>query len=472
MGKRLLSILCILSMLILWAMPAGAYAAPGEPENVPASTPDLSGDWITKGLSGIRVDNADDALSLLTGGVGEGVKALGPADTVPEYALKDTLAGKAGQGISYRFQQTYHGIPVYGMVRIVHTDANGYVEAISGHDDTVVAGMSLPTRPALTEPEARDAAIAAVAFQDPVFELTESELCYVMKPSVHSAALYHLAYRILLSGVDGVHGPFCRIVTVDAQTGGILRKEDGIAYGQHGTGSGYGVCGDYKTFPMLRCSDGSGWEMYDTKRYITCFDMINSSKSRDRDGGWNTEKQAAEVDGYCYTMDTYDFFKDTFGLRSFDGKGAVIRVYVHYGTNVADAFWNGSAFYYGDGDRNTLPWSGAHDIVAHEYTHAITDFTADFEPSALSGALDEAFSDIFGALAEDAPDDDSFYRIGESIRLDAPALRDMARPAHYGMPAHMDQYQHIGEEDNGGVHVNCAIPCKAFHTMGQSLSRE
>ena len=119
-----------------------------------------------------------------------------------------------------------------------------------------------------------------------------------------------------------------------------------------------------------------------------------------------------------------------------------------------------------------MPLSGAPDIVAHEFTHAVTDNTAELEYVSISGALNEAFSDIFGALAENAPTSEAFYRIGERVWRDGPALRDMANPGKYGMPSKMSQYKHIGEEDQGGIHVNCSIPCMAFFAMGQSLSRE
>jgi thermolysin len=45
-------------------------------------------------------------------------------------------------------------------------------------------------------------------------------------------------------------------------------------------------------------------------------------------------------------------------------------------------------------------FSGALDIVAHELTHGVTNFTSRLEYVNESGALNEAFSDIIGTSVE------------------------------------------------------------------------
>ena len=481
MKKRLLSVLCILSLFLVWALPAGVYAAPNEPEKPPSSTSHNDDEWITEGVSGIRVDNADEALALLTGGTQKGRRAFGPSPPAPEYTLKDRPVDKAGQGKSYQFQQTYHGIPIYGMVRIVNTDTKGYVQAISGDDDTAVAEMNLPTKPVLTGADAVRIGLQTLDLTEYELVLTESELCYYAAIYKDAKNLYHLAYRAEVSGFDTEIGAFYYAFMVDAQNGRVLKRSNILKHWVYG-GSGYGVLGDYKTFKVYRGSGSTKEELLDFQRHIEVTDMQNSYDdtkwgitSKDSNNQWYDPRQGAEVDAYVYLQNTYDYFYDTLGWQSFDNDRAYIYGCTHYGWYECNAFWNGLGFYFGDGDeygRIALALSGAPDVVAHEFTHAVTDHTAELEYDSIYGALNEAFSDIFGALAEDAPDDTSFYRIGERVWRDGPAVRDMGNPRQYGMPGTMSQYQHIGEEDLGGVHVNCAIPCKAFHTMGQSLSRD
>jgi bacillolysin len=112
---------------------------------------------------------------------------------------------------------------------------------------------------------------------------------------------------------------------------------------------------------------------------------------------------------------------------------------------------------YGDGDGIYLgALSLDADIVAHEITHGVKEYSSNLVYAYESGALNEALSDIFGAMVdrqEGATDDDNWF-IGEDIYTpDIPgdALRNMADPECIG---DYDYYptRYKGEEDSGGVH--------------------
>ena len=60
----------------------------------------------------------------------------------------------------------------------------------------------------------------------------------------------------------------------------------------------------------------------------------------------------------------------------------------------ANAFWNGTQMVYGDG------FASADDVVAHELTHAVTEYSANLFYYMQSGALNESFSDIFGETVD------------------------------------------------------------------------
>lgn len=100
---------------------------------------------------------------------------------------------------------------------------------------------------------------------------------------------------------------------------------------------------------------------------------------------------------------------------------------------------------YGDG-------FAAEDIVAHELTHGITQYTANLEYAWEPGAMNESFSDIFGVmvdrddwlLGEDLP---------ESVLGSKNALRDLADPSRLGHPDHVDSWKVDCGEDKG-VHTN------------------
>ncbi|MGO4372063.1 M4 family metallopeptidase, partial [Paenibacillus sp. MCAF20] len=118
-----------------------------------------------------------------------------------------------------------------------------------------------------------------------------------------------------------------------------------------------------------------------------------------------------------------------------------------------NAYWNGEAMFYGDGSGSSRGGfdclSCGLDVVAHELTHGVTEFTAGLEYRFQSGALNESISDIMASVI----DKDDWF-IGEDTGM---TLRDMAEPENHNQPGHMDDYANLedtAEEDWGGVHVN------------------
>ncbi len=59
-----------------------------------------------------------------------------------------------------------------------------------------------------------------------------------------------------------------------------------------------------------------------------------------------------------------------------------------------NAFWNGSQMVYGEG------FAAADDVVGHELTHGVTDFSADLFYYFQSGAINESLSDVFGEFID------------------------------------------------------------------------
>jgi bacillolysin/thermolysin len=110
------------------------------------------------------------------------------------------------------------------------------------------------------------------------------------------------------------------------------------------------------------------------------------------------------------------------------------------------------------------------DVTAHELTHAITDRTADLVYECQSGALNESFSDIFASNV-----DTGDWEIGED--LPGGPLRDMADPARFGDPAHVDDYDTRPNDDDpfndhGAVHSNSGIPNHVYYLIVQNIGRK
>ncbi len=130
---------------------------------------------------------------------------------------------------------------------------------------------------------------------------------------------------------------------------------------------------------------------------------------------------------------------------------------------------------YGDGDGDLLgPLAYALDVTAHELTHAVTDATADLVYMGESGALNEAMSDIMGAVCEawasptPSPIPDKTWLVGEDVftpSVDGDALRYMSNPTLDGQSRDYYPERYTGPGDNEGVHLNSGIANLAFYLL-------
>lgn len=188
---------------------------------------------------------------------------------------------------------------------------------------------------------------------------------------------------------------------------------------------------------------------------------------------------AAVDEAYSGTGAVYDLFFDAYSRNSYDGAGSTTVASVHYGEEFANAFWNGTQLAFGDGDGELFNrFTIAVDIIAHEFTHGVVQYSPNLDYSGQSGALNEHLCDVFGVLtkqrtlSQDATEAD--WLVGKELfteEVEGRALRSMAEPGTaFDDPvlgqdpqvAHTDDYVET-EEDNGGVHINSGIPNKAFY---------
>ncbi len=168
---------------------------------------------------------------------------------------------------------------------------------------------------------------------------------------------------------------------------------------------------------------------------------------------------------------TWDYFSIQHARDSFDGAGGQMIGSVDLNDGgCPNAFWNGTQMAFCD-------LLVEDDVVHHEFTHAVTEYTAGLFYFNQSGALNESFSDIFG---ETIDQNDGFgndtpavrWQIGEDVSpasgLPVP-LRNMMTPTNHGNPGKMTDPQfECGPEpfnDLGGVHINSGIPNHAYALM-------
>jgi Zn-dependent metalloprotease len=186
----------------------------------------------------------------------------------------------------------------------------------------------------------------------------------------------------------------------------------------------------------------------------------------------------AAVSAHANAADVLKFLSTVLKRNGIDNVGGPVRSSINCVEEDDTKEWDNATWYrkqmmYGQSkkDGKLRSWALAKDIVAHELTHGITDYTARIEYLGESGALNESYSDIFGVIVANIgqPDVKKWnWLIGEGLMDGEVALRDMRRPERFDQPSHMDDYQKLPKTeagDWGGVHTNSGIHNKAAYNM-------
>ncbi|KKD54228.1 peptidase M4 family protein [Paenibacillus polymyxa] len=421
---------------------------------------------------------------------------------IPVYGAEQTIhVGKSGEVTSYlgavinedqqeeATQGTTPKISASEAVYTAYKEAAARIEALPTSDDTISKDAEEPSsvsKDTYAEAANNDKTLSvdkdelsldkASVLKDSKIEAVEAEKSSIAKianlqPEVDpKAELYYYPKGddLLLVYVTEVNvlepAPLRTRYIIDANDGSIVFQYDII---NEATGTGKGVLGDSKSFTTT--ASGSSYQLKDTTRGNGIVTYTASNRQSipgtlltDADNVWN---DPAGVDAHAYAAKTYDYYKSKFGRNSIDGRGLQLRSTVHYGSRYNNAFWNGSQMTYGDGDGSTfIAFSGDPDVVGHELTHGVTEYTSNLEYYGESGALNEAFSDVIGNDIQRKN-----WLVGDDIytpNIAGDALRSMSNPTLYDQPDHYSNL-YKGSSDNGGVHTNSGIINKAYYLLAQ-----
>ncbi|MBF7092811.1 M4 family metallopeptidase [Flavobacterium sp. ALJ2] len=218
------------------------------------------------------------------------------------------------------------------------------------------------------------------------------------------------------------------------------------------------------SYILADATRGLGINTYNMKKGTSYTAAVNFT---DADNNWtaaeyaNANKDNGALDAHWGAEKTYDYWSTVHGRNSFNNAGAVIKSYVHYSNAYDNAYWDGSVMTYGDGSGTYFDILTAIDVAGHEIGHAVCTYTANLAYQKESGAMNEAFSDIWGACIEFyAAPTKSVWLIGEDIerRSGHLALRSMSNPKSEGQP---DTY--------GGTNwkvINCGTPTQSNDYCG------
>ena len=394
--------------------------------------------------------------------------------------------------------QLYRNTPIYGMHFTFH---------ISDESERFM-GYTVDTTYINTE-EAKLSADDAVRIaesdlsQTTVIQTPNEQMKQIMnyeKPSVETiyyptkTNVYNYTYRITIR-------PNFRdewIYYIDASSGEVVDKYNNTRTDGPVTGTGIDCSGVSRTVqtylengvyylvnttkPMFNAADFSGiLAVRDAKNDRQYHEQGIAGFVTNSSASWNNQDA---ISAMYHTTLIYDYFQNTFQRNSFDNKGATMNTVINvcdpddYG-RYDNAYWNGYCVSLGNGSGYFNSWAGSFDFTAHEYGHAVVQYTANLEYRNQSGAINEAYADIFGVMI-----DRSNWTMGETLvkdKRDYPTgyVRDMRNPHNGGtsiyddcwQPAHVSE-MYLGTQDNGGVHINNSIPAHTFYVYATATSKE
>jgi bacillolysin len=432
---------------------------------------------------------------------------LRPADDMRPLRVETDEQGQRHE----RFQQYFQGVKVEHGVYTVHRSAG----VLSGELKPVPAGLSI--KPALSEAAALQRGLASVGAHRYMWEDAGEEAA-LKQVSGNPAASYRPVGELVLVEDYRVSAPSQRPlvlawkfniyaqqpetrawVYVDARSGAIVLEDAIIKHAKGLVPEGSAKAQAVKRQPakakgvtssamatfatrysgsqqvatdlnngVYRLRDytrAAGIETYNLRNGTN---LAAGTDFTDNDNNWtaaefnNTARDNAALDAHFGSRNVFDYWMNVHGRNSYDDQGGKLINYVHFSSNYDNANWNGSAMRYGDGATLFNPLT-ALDVCAHETGHGVCQETAGLVYQSESGALNEGFSDIWGATIEQYVDPTKqTWIVGEEITRNSGGLRSMINPLSTAVltscPAnYRGRLWNFGTSDNGGVHTNSGV---------------
>nr|NIM13571.1 peptidase [Candidatus Aminicenantes bacterium]NIM80230.1 peptidase [Candidatus Aminicenantes bacterium]NIN19579.1 peptidase [Candidatus Aminicenantes bacterium]NIN43464.1 peptidase [Candidatus Aminicenantes bacterium]NIN86209.1 peptidase [Candidatus Aminicenantes bacterium] len=365
----------------------------------------------------------------------------------------------------YRYQQSFKGIPVWGMQTNVGIGPGNNVVRLHG---TIILDTprDIAGIPASLDPH------GALKRMKELHKKKDKGAQWHFRNEEYGTYIYidkkgkaHLCYVVSFFADTEKGNPSQFIYFIDVKTGKVLHSFDMLNYAA-GTGPG----GNLKTGYYYYGIDYPGFCV--TEAAGTCTMDCPDVRTIDLDHGTSGttpysytcyENTHEEINGaYCPLNDaqffgqvTYDMYNNWYGVPPVPFQ---LTIKCHYSINFEGAWWDGSSVVFGDGNTVFYPL-GSLDVISHEASHGFTQNNSDLIYSGQSGGINDSFSDIAGEAAEYYLRDSCDYMCGYDIFKDPDgAIRYLYDPPLDGMSIdHVDDYY-----EGMDVHYSSGIFNKAF----------
>ncbi|SDF42691.1 Por secretion system C-terminal sorting domain-containing protein [Dyadobacter soli] len=375
-----------------------------------------------------------DAVQKSMNFVDENKVLFGLRDNEDEFRLRKQESDIYGLE-NITLEQTYKGVPVYDGLMKFHYDGRQGLTSLNGN---YISDIKVNVSPTLAQHEAEERAIRQVKaqYQEAAesVEASKSFLCIFQKGLVQGFnGVKLLVYQVEVRNNEGIR----EFVFVDAHNGQVVEQFTGT---HHLTRRLY-----QNSLANLVWSEGNAFPGTLDK--------------------W--QQSEVQTSGFIYNL-----MKNNFGRTSYNGADApMITINNKTGIQCPNAQWDGVSANYCTG-------IATDDVVAHEWAHAYTEYTSQLVYGWQPGALNEAYSDIWGETVDmlngymDEGESNAArtgcgssqrWIVGEKIEVSGDLKRDMWNPTCFGQPGKLSDPQYwCASTDYGGVHINSGVVNHAY----------
>ncbi len=370
----------------------------------------------------------------------------------------------------YRYQQTFRGVPVFGE-QVVVTEANGQVRNLFGRKVSNLSSELPQGQLLIGKARALSVAKSAALGKRQASMKVEREQAQQMI-YIDAAHRARMAYVVsMFADKPGGGAPTRPTVVVDAATGAVIKQWEGLTHAAVGTGPG----GNLKTGAY---EYGTHYAYNDVVSEGGICTMSNPQvQTVNLNGGtaaWSAFSYACPRNAGDAINGAYSPLNDAhfFGKVVYDMYGAYLGIAplpfqltmrVHYGSNYQGAFWDGATMTFGDGGDQFYPMVSL-DLSAHEVSHGFTERNSNLVYAGMSGAMNEAFSDMAGEAAEYYLTGSNDFRVAAQITKEWGAMRYMDQPSSDGQ-----SIDNAGRySDSLDVHYSSGVYNKAFFLLAKT----
>lgn len=370
-----------------------------------------------------------------------------------------------------RYQQTYKGIPVWGMHTVLSKEPSEQVVRLNGAlvsdiaKDVLDVPGSFDAKGALNRMKQNQIKKNGNAKWNFLNETTETAIWIDNKDKAH------LCYVVSFFADNENGNPTRPIYFIDVKSGKVLNSFDRLTFAT-GTGPGGNQkIGQYEygtTYPGFGVTiSGTTYTMnFNNCKTINLNHGTSGSTPYSYTGPRNTVKTINGAysplnDAQYFGQLVYDMYYNWYSVAVLPFQ---LTMKVHYSSNYENAFWDGSSMTFGDGASTFYPLV-CLDVSAHEVSHGFTENQSNLTYSGQSGGINEAFSDMAGEAAKFYMRGTNDFKVGYDIFKSASgALRYM-----YDPPLDGKSIDHVSDYTSGmDVHYSSGVFNKAFYLLATS----